>query len=188
MEGSVGYEFYKLDENGRPKEFNKLFGGEAEQAYLNRVDDLAYDIQEIINLMNESKEDEPTQKITSVYVAQTSYDLSSERDLIIRELKDHGYEVFPDKNLSSVEEEFSQEVAQYLDHCQLSVHLVGKSYGGIPDGPAQKSANVLQNEIAALTSKETSLPRIIWMPQGLQYNDERQQQFVTLLNEDETAQ
>ncbi len=199
MEGSLGYEFYKLDENGRPKEFNKLFGGDAEQAYLNRVDDLAYDIQEIINLLVKSEAKEAakgdaqpslpaTQNVTSVYVAQTSYDLASERDLIIRELKDHGYEVFPDKNLSIVEDEFTQEVAQYLDQCQLAIHLIGKSYGGIPDGPAQKSANALQNEIAAVKSKETGLPRIIWMPQHLQYNDERQQQFVTQINEDETAQ
>ena len=199
MEGSLGYEFYKLDENGRPKEFNKIFGGEAEQAYLNRVDDLAYDIQEIIHLLNKSQADHPvqgngnqilppTKKVTSVYVTQTSYDLSSERDLIIRELKDHGYTVFPDKNLSIVEQEFTQEVAQYLEQCQLSVHLIGKSYGGIPDGPAQKSANELQNEIAARNSRKSGLPRILWMPQGLQYNDERQKQFVTLLNEDETAQ
>ncbi len=199
MKESLGYEFYKLDENGRPKEFNKVFGEDAKQAYLNRVDDLACDIQEILNLMDESLVEDasksidkptvaPTKKINAVYVAQTSYDLSSERDLIIRELKDHGYQVFPDKHLSIVEEEFTKEVVQYLEQCQLTVHLVGKSYGAIPDGPTQKSASILQNEIAAVKSKLTNLPRIVWMPQGIQYDDERQQQFVNKLNENEEAQ
>ncbi len=198
MEGSLGYEFYRLDENGRPKEFNKVFGEEAEQAYLNLIDDLAYDIQEILNLLHKSDGEKSlppgskvalpaTKKVTSVYVAGTSYDLSPERDQIVRELKDHGYTVFPDKNLSIVENEFKQEVVQYLEKCQLSVHLVGKSYGGIPDGPTQQSANILQNELAALQSKATGLQRIIWLPHGLQLDDERQQQFVTLLSENEAA-
>ncbi len=197
MEGTLGYEFYKLDENGPPIQFNKCFGEDAEKEFLKKVDDLAHEITGIIKLLDTSEADEPVkntasssltkQKVTSIYVAQTSYDLNSERDLIIRELKAYGYNVFPDKNLSSEEEELGQEVAQYLDHCQLSVHLVGKLYGGIPDGPTQKSVNVLQNEIAALKSKATGLPRIIWMPHGLQFNDERQQEFVTLLNEDETT-
>ena len=198
MEGSTGYDFYKLDENDRPKEFNKKFGGGFGEAYLNRVDDLAYDIKEILKLLNENEQGEAPEKtnksistsnkkINSIYVAQTSYDLASERDMIIRELKGHGYQVFPDKPLSVVEDEFTREVAQYLEFCQITVHLVGKSYGGIPDGPSQKSAIELQNEIAATKSKVASLPRIIWMPQGRQYNDERQRQFVTLLNEDESV-
>ena len=198
MEDSLGYEFFKLDENGRPKEFNKIFGGEAEQAYLNRVDDLAYDIQEIIQLLGQPTDDSlapagnltpspPSEDTFSVYVAQTSYDLSAERDRLIRELKDHGYAVYPDKPLSIVEKDIRQEVADFLSQCQLAIHLVGNSYGGIPDGPTEKSANVLQNEIAVAQSQDTDLPRIIWLPQSLRIEDQRQQQFVNLLNEDQQA-
>ncbi len=196
MEGSLGYEFFKMDENGRPKEFNRVFGGEAEQAYLNRVDDLAYDIQELLQLLNKSEAEQPVQvpgmdtffaprKVSSIYVAQTSYDLSAERDMLIRELRDHGYTILPDKPLPIIEESFKQEVAHYLQQCQLAIHLVGKAYGGIPDGPSQQSSTMLQNEMAAGHSKASGMPRIIWLPQGLQCQDERQQQFVATLNESE---
>ncbi|MFP4507218.1 MAG: DUF4062 domain-containing protein [Cyclobacteriaceae bacterium] len=198
---SLGYEFFKLDENGRPKEFNKAFGGEAEQAYLNRVDDLAYDIQEIIQLLNEgqfrqinSLEDAKLEispankKVQGVFVAQTSYDLAEARDQLVRELKDHGYSVYPDTNLSIYANSFREEVNNYLDKCQLSIHLVGQSYGAIPDGPELKSTLVHQNEVAAEKSKENGLPRIIWLPPQARVKDERQRQFVQQLNEDEAAQ
>jgi len=41
-----------------------------------------------------------------------------------------------------------------LKRCQLSIHLVGEAYGGVPDGRSQKSVVVLQNELAAKRSKK----------------------------------
>ncbi|MDF9797280.1 hypothetical protein OKW21_002543 [Catalinimonas alkaloidigena] len=205
---SLGYEFYKLDENGRPKEFNKIFGGEAEQAYLNRVDDLAYDIQEIINMLNESRTDEsraeesrteelsvdkekltiPHRKISTIYVAQTSYELLEARDQLVRELKDHGYQVLPDTSLSMNADQFKQEVSDSLDKSQLAIHFVGKLYGGIPDGPEEKSAIILQNEIAAEKSKLNGLARMIWIANLLGVEDERQKRFIQSINESEESQ
>ena len=37
--------------------------------------------------------------------------------------------------------------------CALSIHLVGESYGAVPDGPSQKSLVVLQDELAVQRSK-----------------------------------
>jgi len=198
---SLGYEFYKLDENGRPKEFNKAYGDEYEQEFLKRIDDLAYDIQEIIHLLDEGQENalvsledaklevvNPDKKVKGIYVAQTGYDLNDARNQLVRELKDHGYSVYPDSNLSIYADAFREEVKEYLDKCQLSVHLVGQSYGAIPDGPEQKSALEHQNELAAEKSREGGLSRIVWLPTITSVSDERQQQFVRQLNEDETAQ
>ena len=198
ISGNLGYEFYKLDKNGRPKEFNKLFGGKAEKAYLNKLDDLAFDIKEILSLLHVNKEKEKGKhspkatleadsKVRAIYVAQTSSDLYDERDQIVRELKDHGYQVLPDKSLPIVEEELSNEVSQYLDQCQMAIHLFGESYGFIPEGPSKKSANELQKEITASASEKSNLPRIIWMPKDLDLEDEKQRKFVTLLTEDNNA-
>ncbi|MEK6479458.1 toll/interleukin-1 receptor domain-containing protein [Catalinimonas sp. 4WD22] len=196
---SLGYEFFKLDENGRPKEFNKIFGGEAEQAYLNRVDDLAYDIQEIINMLNEARDetvpDNPAKdistgkkKLSTIYVAQTSYELLEARDQLVRELKGHGYEVLPDTSLSIYADQFKQEVSDALDKSQLAIHLVGKLYGGIPDGPEEKSAIILQNEIAAEKCKTNTLSRMIWIANRTGVQDERQREFIQNINENEDAQ
>lgn len=195
---SLGYEFFKLDENGRPKEFNKIFGGEAEQAYLNRVDDLAYDIQEIINMLNLTRDEQITEepakvtpskkKLSTLYVAQTSYDLLESRDQLVRELKDHGYQVLPDTSLSIYADQFKQEVSDSLDKSQLAIHLVGKLYGGIPDGPEEKSAIILQNEIAAEKSQTNNLTRMIWIANSSDIQDERQKAFIQGINENEETQ
>ena len=49
-----------------------------------------------------------------------------------------------------------------LTRTDLSIHLVGDTYGGVPVGPSQKSEVVLQNEQATLRSQSHGMPRIIW--------------------------
>jgi hypothetical protein len=196
---ALGYEFYKMDENGRPKEFNKVFGDEYARAYLSRLDDLAYDIREIIDLINQSLEealpiaevkvlDEPGRKVKNIYVAHSSYDMSGSRDQLIRELKSHGYDILPHESLPIYAEELRKEVHEALEKADLAIHLVGKSYGAVPDGPEEKSAIMLQNEIAAQQSTERGLSRLIWLSHAEQVEDKRQLQFVKSLNENSQAQ
>lgn len=196
---SLGYEFFKLDENGRPKEFNKVFGEEYARAYLSRLDDLAYDIQEIINLINQGLDDElpivdvklidrPEGKVKNIYVAHTSYDLADARDQLIRELRSHGYGILPQESLPIYAEELRQEVSVSLEDADLAIHLVGKSYGGVPDGPEEKSAIMLQNDIAAQHSADSGLKRLVWVADTAQIEDKRQAAFVQSLNEDKEVQ
>ena len=196
---SLGYDFFKLDENGRPKEFNKIFGEEYAQAYLSRLDDLAYDIQEIINLINQGLQknlpiadikiqDIPESKVKNIFVAHTSYDLTDARDQLIRELKSHGYGILPEDSLPILADELKREVGESLEIADLSIHLVGKSYGGVPDGPEDKSATILQNEVAAEFSAARGLPRLIWLSQADKIQDERQLAFISALNENAEVQ
>lgn len=196
---SLGYEFFKLDENGRPKEFNKIFGDEYARAYLSRLDDLAYDIQEIINMINQGLEenlpiaevkviDEPEGKVKNIYVAHTSYDLADARDQLIRELKSHGYGILPNESLPIYADELKSEVSKALEKADLSIHLVGKSFGGVPDGPEEKSAIMLQNEIAAQHSGDSEMKRLIWIADAANIEDQRQASFIQSLNEDQEVQ
>lgn len=196
---SLGYEFYKMDENGRPKEFNKVFGEEYGRAYLSRLDDLAYDIQEIINLINRGLEqdlpisdvkllDQDQRKVKTIYVAQTSYDLADARDQLLRELKSHGYNILPEDSLPISSEELKHEVKEALVQSDLAVHLIGQAYGGIPDGPDDKSVNMIQNDLAAQQSADTDLKRLVWVANSGQTEDERQATFIQSLNENIRAQ
>jgi hypothetical protein len=45
----LGYEFYQFDQSGRPIEFSKIFGAEAERNYWTKVNDLAYDIKQMLD-------------------------------------------------------------------------------------------------------------------------------------------
>jgi hypothetical protein len=75
-----------------------------------------------------------------------------------------------------------------LKRCKLSIHLVGETYGGVPDGPSQKSEVVLQNELAAQRSKSDQLKRVIWVPEGTQSKHAQQQAFINALHQDAEVQ
>src|SRR5437588_26814 len=108
MQKVLGYEFYVLDENGRPKElpdWDPL--PDAEKRYLAKLDDLAYDLQLLLKEMKASEgeqtpdsgsapkkasqEPAPGKKPAlpgegiSVYLAETTKELADNRDEIRRE-------------------------------------------------------------------------------------------------------
>ena len=53
---------------------------------------------------------------------------------------------------------------------------------------ADVSLVCLQNELAAERSKDNSFARLIWLPEGLEAKEERQQNFIKYLKYDQTAQ
>jgi hypothetical protein len=122
-----------------------------------------------------------------IYLAETTFDLSDERDRVKRELQHKGYTVLPDKPLPLITGEFQNGVRSYLSQCQLSVHLIGENYGIIPEGEVASVVH-LQNELAAEHSAEASFLRLIWIPLGLQARDPRQLEFIKFLQNDPEAQ
>lgn len=187
----LGYEFYKIDqETGRPKEFSRIFGSDNEQAYWQRLDDLAYDIRDLLEMLNKVSKNESTgasEDKPLVYLAETTNDLKEYRESIRRELQQHGYGVLPDQNLPLIASELKETVSQMLDKCMLSVHLVGNNYGIVPEG-AQKSVHEIQNELAVEKSHYKKLQRLVWLLPNTQPEDSRQSNFINLLKNDSIAQ
>jgi len=195
LQALLGYEFYEIDRStGRPHDFIKIFGPEAERNYWVKLYDLAYDIRQLLVIIKKSKEGsvEPVPPLnkTTIYLAETTFDLNNERDKIKRELQQRGYIVLPDQPLPLNAPDFQKVVCENLERCTLSIHLIGKKYGIIPEG-ADKSVIELQNELAAARSQEDpTLSRLIWMPVGLRIPDEEthQQKFIKYLQDDPSAQ
>lgn len=174
----LGYEFYVSDpQTGRPRELSHVFGPETERQFLTLVDDLAWDISQLLQLLRENGGTAQTPASPpkgTVYLAETSFDLREEREAVRRDLLRNGYEVLPDRPLPLVAAELAAFVREQLARCSLSIHLVGNGYGLVPDG-ALRSIVALQHEAAA---ERSGLPRLIWLPPGLAPEDERQRSFV----------
>ncbi len=188
----LGYEFYISDpETGKPKELAP--DGELETTYFAKLDDVAHDICDLLDQLEDQRKGPSsdvgkafrgrTESELTVYLAETSSDLSEERDTIKRELTEYGYQVLPDSRLPYVESDFNAAVEGFLEQCVLSIHLVGGSYGMVPEG-AQQSILDLQNELAARRSKTGKLQRLIWMMPYMEPDDVRQQQFIYRLKTD----
>lgn len=200
IQGLLGYEFFELDrDSGRPRELGPRFGPDAERQYWARLEDLAYDIRDLLAELESSSPQQASTGPTAapdgaktasgrtVYLAETTHDLREERDQIRRALLDQGHTVLPDQSLPLVGPELEARVAADLESCDLSIHLIGESYGIVPEASTRSVAE-LQNVAAAERSEASGLARLIWMPPGLVGSDERQQGLIDRLINDESAQ
>lgn len=183
LRDALGYEFYQETEGKRDLPLDPSFGNG--ESYRRQIYFLAQDIADLIHELKQKdaailQPPIPPNSKPSVYLAECSYDLHDDRERIRGELKAHGYNVVPDElsRLPDLETDYVTEVGRLLAQCRLSVHIVGKSRGKVPDGPSQKSAVQLQNELAASKSEGNGLRRVIWLPEGTQSDQPDQQAFI----------
>jgi hypothetical protein len=188
----LGYEFFHKDpQTQRFREFSRIYGREYEVKFWNKLEDLVFDIRQMLKVIR-GKETATTPSVTpsgfTVYLAETTSDLSSERDQILSELKTRGHTVLPDRTLPLTGPELESVVKENLGRCTLSVHLIGKNYGIVPES-IYYSVVEIQNSLAAEYSKQTpDFSRLIWLPPGLEPRDVRQETFVRALQNDPALQ
>jgi hypothetical protein len=118
-----------------------------------------------------------------VYLAEASSDLKDQRDAIRRELQGNGYTVLPDQPLPLVASECTAFVRDQLARCRLSVHMIGRSYGMVPEG-ATESIIALQHDVAVERTEAGGFCRLIWIPPDVTTTDVRQQQLLERLQSD----
>ena len=161
----LDYKFYRWEpETGRFKELGlySWVDNQTRQEYMNKIDDVAQDIANLIKKFKNGDTKEVVKR--KIFLAETTYDLQSYRENLVRELLEAGYSILPNRNLPLVAEKFSEEVEACVAESILSVHLVSSTnYAAQPEG-SDKSIVILQNEIAAQKSSQLNRPRLIWIP------------------------
>lgn len=183
----AAYRFFEEDpQSNRIKEFDERFGVEARQRYFERVYDLAQEISQTLATIRDTPTDadaagDEDQKV--VYLASSSFDLQDDYDNIRRELTARGHEVLPDQPLPLELKQLESRIRQHLDQCDFAIHLIGGSYGIIPEG-SNDSMISIQNRIAAEYSKSSNLARLIWLADPAAENDVRQREFLSTLRTD----
>ncbi len=189
----LGYPFYTMEKGKAPLELDPAFGDEFAQAFNRKVGQLAWDIKELLEKIRSGSGPaaEPLDSqsaLPKVFLAECSYSRAQEREKIESELKAFGYQVVPSTMIPKDEDGHETAVRELLADCQLSIHLIGDSYGAVPDGPSRKSGVVIQNELAAETCRTSGLKRLIWLPGTTKPDDQSQRDFVEALHSDESAQ
>jgi hypothetical protein len=183
VEPLLGYEFYRLQPgSGRPLEFNRVYGPDAERDFWVRLNDLAYDLADLLKRLADP-DPPPAADAPTVYLATTTSDLQPQYDALRRELLRHGYPVLPDRELPLRGAEFTPTVAQQLQACRLAIHLVGAVYGVVPEG-AVDSVPALQARLAAERVRAGGLVRLVWIAPGAVIDDPRQRAFLESLRDD----
>jgi hypothetical protein len=190
MQKILGYNFFKVD--GERDSFMPLdpaIDPSLKRDYWVKLNDLAQDLSRLLQSLPEpprpidgdgpkSDGGKPT-----VYLADTTFDLQREHDEIKRDVLRHGYRVVPGERLPLVASQLEAFVREQLADCRLSIHLVGRKYGIVPE-ETEESVVALQNAVAAQRSGPGKLTRLIWIPPGLETGDERQSKLVDALRRD----
>jgi len=166
----IGFEFYQIDSNNRPTEFRLEFGPDSTVKFYLKVNELADEIKSLIEAIKyhvgDAKAEDEILPETTVYLAETTPDLESERSNIKSDLLQRGYKVLPDRPLSYKASDFNEQVCADLERCKLSIHSVGEDYGFLPVGE-NRSVVELQHELAVERGKhDPDFTRIIWMPES----------------------
>ena len=204
----IGYPFYEM-EGDMPVEFGPEVTPSKDPRYWTALRRLAWDISNMLAMLKHAKDGTTgplvaptpqakaspavipsvaaatngTQK--SVYLAETTSDLTSERELVRDELRQRGYAVLPEAKLPAAElPEIQSAVNEALQHCVLSVHLIGKRYGSTPEDDPRSLVCIQEDLAAKHCASNSSFSRLLWMPPGLmtptlEVTDERQKQFIT---------
>lgn len=187
----LGYEFFTF-EGETPLELDPAYGEKYAQDYNRKVGKLAWDISQLLKKLEtdtgDSAHDAQATAKASIYLAECSHSQKETREILDGELRRHGYTVLPDQRLPQDEADYVAAVERLLERCELSIHLVGDTYGAVPDGPSQKSVVVLQNELAVQRRKSGALRRVIWLPEGTRSEQAQEQAFIEALHQDAEAQ
>ena len=192
----IGYDMYQLDpDSGEIREYTDYFSTEAERQYWMKIVDLAYDIYDSLLYQKDPRvraEVKNIYKRKTIYLAETGHDLSVQRNIIKRELQRHGYLVLPNQTLPGNIADFERFVIKDLENSNLSIHLIGNSYGDMPEG-ADRSVVDIQNKLAAEKStrakqNQEEFSRLIWISPSLVNASEKQKAFIENIKRDVEAQ
>lgn len=199
----LGYEFFKVDpETGKIRELDEIFGPEAHRDFWLQLDDLAHDICAMLEHLETSDAGAPPPDTATpaaaggpaptpppsasahgVYLAETTSDLREQRETIRRDLMQLGYRVLPDHALSHVADDAEAAIREQLARCRMSIHLIGRHYGLVPEG-SEFSLVELQHELATAKSADPSFSRLLWIPHDLSVQDDRQRRVIEGLRVD----
>lgn len=180
LRGVLGYEFFEYDpERGRAREFSPDVTPARDIRYWEKLDDIAYDVKQMLDTLARPSA-QPARKVTAgeaktVYLSETTSDLSTERGLIKRELQMQGHVVLPDRELPLTGPALRDALGQYMSRSALSIHMLGGNYSVVPEGETRSLVEI-QSEVAEGCGE--GLRRLVWMPAGVEPRDERQRELV----------
>ena len=154
---TLGFPFFEATD-GRLVEFENNQGLPEYPRFWDSAKRLASAIEKVLRLLKSATPPRSQKQI--VFLAETVRKLSSSRDELARELLARGHTVLPESSLL-VDGGFATAAAiDAISSATLAVHLIGDSYGLIPEGE-ERSLPHLEFELVAARS---SLPQLIWIP------------------------
>jgi hypothetical protein len=176
---------HKFYDPGPPrKEFHLSADEKVRQQYPSMVDDVAQELAGLLAALERPEAPTVGPRVTTdgkgvVYLAEGTSDVEPQRVKLRRQLTQLGFDVQPAQELRLLPaHEIRPTIAAMIQRAQLAVHPVGGYYGFAPEGAAGKSLVEIQLEISQGDARNGDLGRIIWVPDDVAVQEERQKAFL----------
>jgi TIR domain len=169
LQNREGYQFFLKEPSGKLREFYWR-GLQDDKAYYDLVRQVADRIARRLMVKVKPTLHEPSVATNgrTIYLAAPADEL---RDCWLRlanDLRGSGYTVLPvDGRLSDTLPAAEAEISDALAKAELSVHLLGESEGGKPDGSEETLARLQLRLAREHAGREVGLPRVLWAPKWL---------------------
>lgn len=177
LDEALGTQFYRVDpQTELPRDLLVDPSQDAEKVFLARVDDVAQDLSRLLGAMAASggtaAAAPPASDADTVFLAWTTSDLDEEREKLRRELETRSYRVVPTGAPPLDAGRVRQGVVAALREAKVAIHLIGASYGFVPDGE-ERSIIELQSDEAIYQASNSTAARVFWLAPSAQPQDPR---------------
>jgi hypothetical protein len=146
--------------------------------YWERITDISIELDGSGSRINEAKKGR-------IYIAQTDNAQSADRDNLLRDLDEMGYEVVPERLLSTDFDECSGEIRKLINGSRMIIHPIPLVYSRYF---ADKRISVVECQTSIseeYAAAHHELRRIIWIPSDFDITDEDNQIFVEKIQRDQ---
>jgi hypothetical protein len=150
---------------------------ETRLSYWEKVTDLATELSK--SLIESSLQNKGV-----VYISQNDVSNGAERDNLIRDLNDLGFEVVPNKPFSKNLAECTAQIEQALNKAQLIIHIIPPIYSTFF---VQQHLSITEHQCsvsAEFVKKKPNTQRVIWIPTSYEISDEENQVFIEKIQRD----
>jgi hypothetical protein len=190
LKNELSYNFFEINRfNKKPITFDLNGKNGPDDKFWTRLVDLAYDITDVLIDLSEDKTGgKPARECPAVFLAETSFDQTENRDMLKRELQHLGYRVLPALPLPEKAEKAKLAIDQCLKQSVITVHLLGAWYGEfIKNSKFSFIDFQIKTVKEFIVAKDTTHKpyQIIWIPNDLKPTDQRQALYLKRLKRDE---
>lgn len=190
LKEGIDYNFFEINRYSKKANTFDLNGKNGPQdKFWSKLVDLAYDIAEVLqNLTGTDGLKIKSTQAPAVFLAETTFDLSENRDMLRRELQYLGFRVLPMTTIPEDAEKSKQVIDQLLDQSIMTVHLLGAWYGEFLKNSKYSfidfQIKTVKDYIASKSNSHKP-NQIIWIPNDIKPTDQRQALYLKRLKRDE---
>jgi len=190
IRNELSYNFYEINRYNKKPVTIDLNGKDGpDEKFWSKLVDLSYDVTDILTeLSGETTKGRPLKSCPAVFLAETTFDQSENRDKLRRELQYLGYRILP---VLPIPEE-AEKAKHAIDHClmesSVTVHLLGSWYGDFIKNSKLSFIDFQIKAVKDYVSAKDSPHKpyqIIWIPNDIKPTDQRQSLYLKRLKRDE---